>query len=168
MVAFTTVTECNVRAASDEPSVCVFAGATSGIGAGTLTRVAELRPNSTIYVIGRSAARFANGQQRDLVQSIKSRNGTGQVIFLEAEFSLLAQVDDVCRQVASRESRVDWLYMSPGMLPFNGANCMALGSIRSPEFLDNSYSQIPPRDLRCVFPSRITRACDCSPTSSHF
>ncbi|KAL4734226.1 hypothetical protein BDV11DRAFT_212965 [Aspergillus similis] len=120
MVSITKVRECNARAASDARTVCVFAGATSGIGAGTLSRLVQMRPNSTFYVIGRSATRFAQFQQQHLVHSIHSQNGNGQVIFLEAEISILAQVDDVCRRIARLENRVDWLYMSPGMIPLNG------------------------------------------------
>ncbi|KAJ0418302.1 hypothetical protein BJY00DRAFT_315031 [Aspergillus carlsbadensis] len=127
MVALTAVRECNTCAASDERMVCVCAGATSGIGAGTLSRLVQLRPNSTFYVIGRSAARFAAFQQQDLIGSIQSQNGSGKVVFLEAEFSVLAQVDDVCRKISGIENRVDWLYMSPGMIPLNGAQFTSEG-----------------------------------------
>ncbi|KAK2752690.1 hypothetical protein FQN54_008068 [Arachnomyces sp. PD_36] len=127
MVPLTNVRECNARTVSDEHTVCVLAGATSGIGASTLSQLVELRPNGTFFVIGRSAARFARSQQQHLIKSIQSQKGSGHVVFLEAEFGILAQVDDVCRQIARREERVDWLYMSPGMLPFNGAQYTSEG-----------------------------------------
>jgi NADP-dependent 3-hydroxy acid dehydrogenase YdfG len=101
--------------------VCVFAGATSGIGSSTLERMASMLPSATFYVIGRSASHFAS--QRAKLQTL---NPTCEVIFLEAEISLLSEVDRVCKQITAAEKKVDYLYMSPGLMPLNGPQCKKL------------------------------------------
>ncbi|KAE8454578.1 hypothetical protein EG329_000201 [Mollisiaceae sp. DMI_Dod_QoI] len=118
MVKTTTISQSNERFASahhEEGTVCVFAGATSGIGAGTLERMATMLPSPTFYVIGRSAARFASQ-----LEKLQSLNPSCKVVFLEAEVSLLSDVDTACKQITAAEKKVDYLFMSPGMLPFNG------------------------------------------------
>lgn len=72
----------------------------------------------TIYVIGRSASRFANRKTK-----LEILNTKAKIIFLEAEISLLSEVDRVCKQIISTEKRVDYLYMSPGLMPLNGPEC---------------------------------------------
>ncbi|KAI1855454.1 hypothetical protein JX266_000319 [Neoarthrinium moseri] len=101
----------------DASPVYVFAGATSGIGASTLSRMADMSSSPTFYVIGRSESRFAT--QRLL---LGKANPSCRVIFLEAEFSLLSHVDRVCKKIADSTHKVDGLYMSPGMIPLNGAS----------------------------------------------
>lgn len=70
MVKVTAIKESNDHFASEKHTgcVCVFAGATSGIGAATLERMASMLHEATIYVLGRSATRFAS--QRMKLESI--------------------------------------------------------------------------------------------------
>jgi hypothetical protein len=75
----------------------------------------------TFYVIGRSATRFA--AQNTKMQTL---NSTCKIIFLEAEISLLEEVDRVCKQILNAEGKLDYLYMSPGLMPLNGAQCKSL------------------------------------------
>ena len=113
--------ECNERFANehhDSGLVCVFAGATSGIGASTLERICTMLHAPTFYVIGRSATRFA--AQNTKIQTL---NPTCRIIFLEAEISLLEEVDRVCKQIMNAEGKLDYLYMSPGLMPLNGPQC---------------------------------------------
>ncbi|RYP45089.1 hypothetical protein DL768_008520 [Monosporascus sp. mg162] len=111
------IREANARySSSHEPVVCVFAGATSGIGASTIERLARMFERPTFYVVGRSKSRFA--PQRTRLNAI---NPSCKIVFLEAEFSLLSHVDDVCNQISASEQKVDLLYMSPGLIPLNGA-----------------------------------------------
>lgn len=98
--------------------VCVFAGATSGIGASTLEKVVTMLEAPTFYVIGRSATRFATQSHH-----LQSLNPNAKIVFLEAEISLLSDVDVVCKQIAAKEKKVDYLYMSPGLMPLNGPQC---------------------------------------------
>lgn len=98
--------------------VCVFHGATSGIGASTLEQLADILHEPTFYVLGRSASRFA--RQRAAIESI---NPGCKVNFIEIDVSLLANIDNACQQIAAVEKKVDCLYMSAGLIPLNGAQC---------------------------------------------
>ncbi|CAD6574369.1 MAG: hypothetical protein ASARMPRED_006680 [Alectoria sarmentosa] len=117
MVKATKIRQCNARFASEHHAglVCVFAGATSGIGASTFERMALMLHAPTSYVLGRSAARLASQRAR-----LESLNPNCQVVSLEAEVSLLSGVDAVCKQITAVEQKVDILYMSPGLYPLNG------------------------------------------------
>ncbi len=103
--------------------VCVFAGATSGIGASTLETMVHKLQKSTFYVLGRSTSRFA-GQRAKL----KSLNPSCKIVFIQAEVSLLSAVDAACKQIAASEQKLDYLYMSPGLIPLNGPQCTCLPS----------------------------------------
>lgn len=92
--------------------MCVFAGATGGIGAGVLERMAVILREPTLYVLGRSSARFAS-QKTEL----ENLNSGCKVIFVQVEISLLAEVDAACQQMLAAEKRVDYLYVSPGLIP---------------------------------------------------
>ena len=120
MVKATSIFQQNARFASEQHAgaVCVFAGATSGIGASTLERMVSLLHDPTIYVLGRSAQRFSS--QRSNLESLNPRC---RIHFLECEFALLAHVDAVSRRVTDAEQKVDYLYMSPGLIPLNGPQC---------------------------------------------
>lgn len=105
--------------------VCVFAGATSGIGSSTLERVFTMVFDSTFYIIGRSEAKFAT--QRATLEGL---NSTNTIVFLEGQFSLISDIDAVSKKVAA-EKKVDYLFMSPGMYPLNGAECTSLFRIKN-------------------------------------
>lgn len=123
MVKASTIRQHNASFAREHHAglVCVFAGATSGIGAGTLERMALMLEAPTFYVIGRSRSRFTRQQVK-----IEHLNPSCKVIFLEAEVSLLSDVDAVCKQIIAAEQKVDYLYMSPGLMPLNGPQCTCL------------------------------------------
>jgi len=99
-------------------SICVFAGATSGIGAATVERLICMLHEPVFYIIGRSAKRFASQRNRLL-----ALNPSSKIIFLEAQFSLLSDVDSACKQIVAAEEKIDYLFMSPGMIPVNGPEC---------------------------------------------
>ncbi len=123
MVKTSTIRECNTRFASEHHAglVCLFAGATSGIGAGTLEKMILMLDEPTIYVLGRSAARFASQRKK-----LESLNPGCKILFLETEVSLLSEVDNACKQITDAEQKVDYLYMSPGLMPLNGPQCTCL------------------------------------------
>ncbi|KAI1372491.1 hypothetical protein F4677DRAFT_263926 [Hypoxylon crocopeplum] len=121
MVKTATVIQSNALFANQglEGVVCVFAGATSGIGAQTLKRAATMFRSATFYVLGRSSARFER-DQRPVLDAAKSPGC--RIVFVEAELSLIAGVDDASRQIAAAETKVDYLFMSMGTgVPINGA-----------------------------------------------
>jgi hypothetical protein len=72
----------------------------------------------TFYVIGRSAARFAN--QRTKIEML---NPSCKIVFVEAEVSLLSEVDAACKKITTAEHKIDLLYMSPGVFPLNTPQC---------------------------------------------
>ena len=122
MVKATTVRQYNnFDGEQDVGLVCVFAGATSGIGASTLEKMVQKLQKSTFYVLGRSAPRFANQRAK-----LESLSPSCKIVFIEAEVSLLSDVDAACKQITTAEQKVDYLYMSPGLIPLNGPQCTYL------------------------------------------
>ncbi|OBT81098.1 hypothetical protein VE02_10279 [Pseudogymnoascus sp. 03VT05] len=117
MVKTTAIRQCNEHFARENNAglICVFAGATSGSGAGTLEAMVGMLHSSTFYIIGRSAARFASQRKK-----LEKLNPNCKLEFLEAQVSLLSDVDAVCKQIAASEKKVDLLYISPGCIPFGG------------------------------------------------
>jgi NADP-dependent 3-hydroxy acid dehydrogenase YdfG len=124
MVSFNHVCQSNDRFALRQQdidatqAICVFAGATSGIGAATVERLICMLHKPVFYIIGRSAKRFASQRTR-----LHVLNPSSKIIFLEAQFSLLSDVDSACKQIVASEEKVDYLFMSPGMIPVNGPEC---------------------------------------------
>jgi len=88
----------------------------------------------TFYVIGRSAARFVAQHTK-----LATLNPNCKIAFLEADVSLLSDVDVLCKQIVQAEKKMDYLYMSPGLMPLNGAQCSFptfISSLRSDEQTD--------------------------------
>ncbi|KAJ9501881.1 hypothetical protein H2202_002843 [Exophiala xenobiotica] len=117
MAKLTTVQQHNAHFAEEqhEGVVSVFAGATKGIGTSTLARMATMLHKSTFYILGRSAKRF-----QSQVEKLKNSNSSCNFVFIETDVSLLSDVDAACKQITSSEKKVDYLYMSAGLVPLNG------------------------------------------------
>lgn len=128
MVRLDEIVRSNAQSASKSQAgvVCVFSGATGGIGAATLNRLSGILRNSTFYVLGRSASRFQS--QRAVLEAHRRGN---KIVFLGTEVTLLSQVDATCKAIVEKEQKVDVLYMSAGMLPFNGPACLSPYGIAS-------------------------------------
>ncbi|RDW70263.1 hypothetical protein BP5796_08660 [Coleophoma crateriformis] len=116
MVSITNVRTSNATL-KNGPSglVAVFVGATSGIGLGTLKAFAKSTQEPTAYVVGRSKKAAAA-----LLDELQKSNPQAKFHFIESEISLIKNVDAVCEEVKSKESKVDILFMSPGYLSFDG------------------------------------------------
>ena len=127
MVSTSATLEHNARFASERHTglVCVFTGGTSGIGAGTLEKMVQQLQSSTFYVLGRSAERFARHRTK-----LESLNPSNKIVFLHAEVSLVSNIDAVCKQIAAVEQKVDYVYMSAGLVPLNGAECTYRPNVR--------------------------------------
>lgn len=54
-------------------------------------------------------------------QALREINSEAKYVFIEAEVSLINEVDKACKQILSVESRVDYLCMSTGYFPMVGA-----------------------------------------------
>ncbi|AEO56500.1 hypothetical protein MYCTH_2090608 [Thermothelomyces thermophilus ATCC 42464] len=122
MTKLSAIREANAALKSEQRRgvVAVFVGATSGIGLHTLRTTVTLFADPTVYVVGRSEARFADHRAE-----LERLNPGARVVFLQADVSLLADVDAACDRIAAAaaaaaETKVDYLYMSPGLIPING------------------------------------------------
>ncbi|KAL3434160.1 hypothetical protein BDV09DRAFT_186085 [Aspergillus tetrazonus] len=95
--------------------VAVFVGGTSGISLSTAFSLARHTVSPKIYLIGQSRQAAESA-----VRSIRALNPSAEVIFLLSDISLLKNVDQVCKQIASRERYVNILFMTPGYLTLRG------------------------------------------------
>ncbi|KUI72036.1 Putative daunorubicin C-13 ketoreductase DnrU [Cytospora mali] len=102
-----------ISTAYPEGLVAVFAGSTSGIGETSLREFARHAPKPRIYIIGRSQEACDR-----LDAELKQVNPAAQYIFIRSDVSLLRNVDDVCRQISSKETAINVLFMSQGTLNF--------------------------------------------------
>lgn len=94
--------------------VAIFAGATSGIGEATLKEFAKHTVKPRVYYIGRSqkaADRIAT--------ELKALNPEGEYIFVKADLSLIQSVDNICRDIKTKERTVNLLFLSMGTLIAN-------------------------------------------------
>ncbi|KAH8649218.1 putative short-chain dehydrogenases/reductase [Xylariales sp. PMI_506] len=116
MVSLDDVTLSNRRIASTFPNglVAVFVGGTSGIGEYTLKALAAHAVASRIYIVGRAQA-AASG----IIEECKELSPTSQFEFIQADISLISVVDDVCRQIKSKETAINILFQSQGTLARN-------------------------------------------------
>ncbi|KAJ8064334.1 hypothetical protein OCU04_006678 [Sclerotinia nivalis] len=108
--------------------VAVFAGATSGIGMGTLKAFVKYANAPKAYIIGRS--KLAAGP---LVNGLRLSNPSATLCFLEGEISLIREVDRLCDEVKRKEEKVDFALLSAGCLSFDG-------QIESSEGIDIPHS----------------------------
>ncbi|KAK3309847.1 uncharacterized protein B0T15DRAFT_488551 [Chaetomium strumarium] len=95
--------------------VAVFTGATRGIGLATVRELLRHLVEPIIYLVGRSAAKFADEAQR-----LQLLNSGAQIRFIEADVSLLREIDRVCELVLGAETKLDLLFMSQGFIPLSG------------------------------------------------
>ena len=113
MVSLSDVQSSNSRIASTLPSglVAVFVGATSGIGETTLKQFAKYARQSRVYFVGRSQEA---GDR--IAAECKALNSEGEYIFVKADISLIRTVDEICRDIKGKETAVNLLFLSTGIL----------------------------------------------------
>ena len=129
MVATTEIRSANSSLKTNHTSLnAVFAGATSGIGLATLHAFAKHIPKPVAIIIGRNRSKFAPE-----LQNLQSLNPNGTFTFLEADISLIQNIDAVCSQIKTTVSSLDLLFTSQGYISFAGRENNADG-------LDNSIS----------------------------
>lgn len=110
MVAITRIEGAN-KSRSSRPKVAVFVGATSGIGLGTIEALLRTVKGCTIFIIGRSQQKFAGKISR-----LESLDPTANINFIEAQVSLLQDIDRVCNVLLERIKVLDILWLSQGGL----------------------------------------------------
>lgn len=118
MVGVATIVESNLAYAHEQHSsfVCVFVGATAGIGRATLERLATMLHSSTFYILGRNKQRHATW-----LDQLGAIAPSSKFVYIESQVSLISDIDKACDQILSAERKVDILCMSPGGMPFAGA-----------------------------------------------
>ncbi|PNP85778.1 hypothetical protein FNYG_00834 [Fusarium nygamai] len=109
MVSLSQVQQTNASAALKLPAglVAVFAGATAGIGETALKAFAKHTTRPKIYYIGRSQ------EAGDRLQNeLKELNPEGEYVFIKKDMSLLKNVDEVCRDIKSKETVLNVLFLN--------------------------------------------------------
>lgn len=68
-----------------------------------------------MYIIGRDKT-----SRKSLVESLQQSNPRAEIIWLEGQVTLLAEVKRLCMEIKGREDSIDLLFLSAGFLPFVG------------------------------------------------
>lgn len=116
MVALPQVLASNEHIASTFPHelVAVFVGGTSGVGEYTVKAFAKYAPKPRAYIIGRSQEAADR-----IIKECEQLNPNGKFEFMKADVSLLKTVDDVCRQIKSKETTINILFETQGSMAFD-------------------------------------------------
>ncbi|GAB1318452.1 Short-chain dehydrogenases/reductase [Madurella fahalii] len=91
--------------------VAVFVGGTSGIGETTMKKFAKHTVQPRIYFIGRSEQSAIR-----ILAELQTLNPAGEYQFLQADVSLLQNVDHVCREIYTKEKLVNLLFLTCGTM----------------------------------------------------
>jgi short chain dehydrogenase len=113
MVSLSAMRASNARVATDLPPslVGIFIGATSGIGETSLKQFAKHSHKPRVYFVGRSQEA---GDR--ILSELKALNPEGSYTFRRADVSLIKVVDEVCREIKTKETTINVLCLSPGVL----------------------------------------------------
>lgn len=128
MVSYTVIKSSNARIASALPSglVAVFVGATNGIGETTLREFARYTRQPRVYFVGRSQEAGTR-----IAGECEALNPEGKFTFIKADISLMRVVDDVCRDIKSKEKAINVLFLSQGTM-ITGVGMLMLASEQYP------------------------------------
>ncbi|KXH42285.1 hypothetical protein CSAL01_11561, partial [Colletotrichum salicis] len=105
--------------AQTAPRTAVFFGGTSGIGKLTLIELVSLGHPIRVYIAGRKATEPAI---RPVLEDLRQKNPRAELVWVEAEVSLLAETRRVCEVVKEKETSLDFLCLTAGYAPFGGRN----------------------------------------------
>ncbi|KAH7006900.1 hypothetical protein EDB80DRAFT_880424 [Ilyonectria destructans] len=95
--------------------VAVFAGATNGIGEQTCKEFVLSVPSPTVYLVGRNKSKSLA-----IVEQLQALNSSATLTFIEADLTLLSNVERVHQLVSEKEKKVNLLFMSQGFLSLQG------------------------------------------------
>lgn len=115
MVPFPEILQSNPRISSELRTrlVAVYIGATSSIGELSVKGFAKNVLEPRIYIIGRSQ----ESADRKIAEC-QSLNPQGEYFFLKPDTNLIKNVDEVCREIKSKEKSINVLFKSMGSLLF--------------------------------------------------
>ncbi len=110
MVTITEIRKSNASFAAQGHSnfVCVFAGATAGIGAATLREMVGLLHSSTFYILGRNPSRY-----QEKLDELRKINPSNKIIFVETQIALISEIDATCEKIRAAEKKVDIVWREP-------------------------------------------------------
>lgn len=120
MVALEVVQASNAKVAKTLASgfVAVFLGATQGIGQATLQHfVKNAPPSSRIYTVARPSSLAAH---ETFVASLRQEKPDSNIEIIEADVSLISEIDKIAQVVKKQETKVDLLVMTAGFIAFEG------------------------------------------------
>lgn len=117
MVTLSTVKASNALLRGTKATfTAVFVGGTSGIGKDTIRAMVGTGVRCKVYLVGRPSAK----RSTDLfIRDMQSISSAAEIIWTEAEVSLLAEAKSACDEIIARESRLDLLFMTCGYAPFS-------------------------------------------------
>jgi NAD(P)-dependent dehydrogenase (short-subunit alcohol dehydrogenase family) len=104
---------------STTPRIAVFVGGTAGIGKATLTALVSKKTPIKVYIIGRDKA-----SRKSWLESLQGSNHQAEIIWLDGQVTLLAEVKRLCNEIKRREDSIDLLFLSAGFLPFDSRKGM--------------------------------------------
>ncbi|OJJ03180.1 hypothetical protein ASPVEDRAFT_72911 [Aspergillus versicolor CBS 583.65] len=123
MVAINVVKKSNASIKEYGPGlVGVFVGGTSGIGESTARAFVRYAVSPRVYLLGRNEA-----QASRIIDELGKLNAESKVDFVKCDTSLLKGVDEACKEIQSREERVNLLVMTTGMVTMKGRDETAEG-----------------------------------------
>lgn len=106
-----------VKHAAAKDPVAVFVGATSGLGEYTAYAFAKYTRQPTIYIVGRNAEAGAR-----VISKLKEINASPEAkfTFLQGDLTLVSEADKLADIIKQRESRINLLFLSPGVTSIGG------------------------------------------------
>ncbi|KAK6509825.1 hypothetical protein TWF481_004554 [Arthrobotrys musiformis] len=117
MVAIDVIKSSNAAIKAKLPPglVALFVGATSGIGEHTLRTFYQTAPSPRVYFVGRSQASADR-----IISDLRPLNPDGHLEFIQADASLIKNVDEVSRKLLEKEKELNVLVMTQGYLTSEG------------------------------------------------
>ncbi|KAL4806823.1 hypothetical protein BDV18DRAFT_159992 [Aspergillus unguis] len=130
MPSLSTVRASNASLHNLKKITALFVGGTSGIGQSTLRQLAKHADGSalTAYIIGRNRPRA-----EPFLSELKKTSPSATFHFIEADVSLVKNVDRACQEIKRNEKNLDFLFMTPGGISLGGRN-------ETPEGIDTLFS----------------------------
>jgi NAD(P)-dependent dehydrogenase (short-subunit alcohol dehydrogenase family) len=118
MVGIEIIKASNAKVASLPSFVALFIGATQGIGEATLQHLTQNAPSSSrIYTVARPSS-LAKHQED--IAALRKQNPSGTYEVIEADVSLISEVDKIVAAIKKKETKLDLLVLSAGFLAFDG------------------------------------------------
>ncbi|KAL4783511.1 NAD(P)-binding protein [Aspergillus varians] len=117
MVSLKTVQASNAGLRALSKITALFVGGTSGIGQSTLRQLARCADSPTAYIVGRNKARAG-----PFLSELQQLSPKGHFHFIEADVSLVRNVDAACKQITQQEKHLNFIFMTPGGISLGGRN----------------------------------------------